>query len=54
MEHGLKLEDLANLLTPYPTQSNVLRQAARAAANPRLTPGLKPWFARWLGYQRGK
>jgi pyruvate/2-oxoglutarate dehydrogenase complex dihydrolipoamide dehydrogenase (E3) component len=49
---GMRLSELAEVIHPYPTRGDILRQTALAHVRTRLTPGLKTWFTRWLRWTR--
>jgi pyruvate/2-oxoglutarate dehydrogenase complex dihydrolipoamide dehydrogenase (E3) component/uncharacterized membrane protein YdjX (TVP38/TMEM64 family) len=46
------LGKLANVIHPYPTQAEAIRQCGDAYNRTRLTPTVKKWFGRWLAWQR--
>jgi pyruvate/2-oxoglutarate dehydrogenase complex dihydrolipoamide dehydrogenase (E3) component len=52
MTHGLGLPALSSTIHPYPTRAEVLRKLGDAYQRTRLTPGLRRWFARFLGWRR--
>jgi pyruvate/2-oxoglutarate dehydrogenase complex dihydrolipoamide dehydrogenase (E3) component len=47
---GLKI--IGQVIHPYPTQAEAIRQAADAYQRTRLTPFIKKLFARWLAWRR--
>jgi pyruvate/2-oxoglutarate dehydrogenase complex dihydrolipoamide dehydrogenase (E3) component len=47
---GLKI--LANVIHPYPTQAEAIKQVADAYNRTRLTPFVKKLFTRWLAWRR--
>jgi pyruvate/2-oxoglutarate dehydrogenase complex dihydrolipoamide dehydrogenase (E3) component len=47
---GLKM--ISNVIHPYPTQAEAIRQVADAYNRTRLTPGVKNLFTRWFGWTR--
>lgn len=49
---GIGLGTLANVIHPYPTQAEAIKQAADAYNRTRLTPILKGVFTRWLAWRR--
>jgi pyruvate/2-oxoglutarate dehydrogenase complex dihydrolipoamide dehydrogenase (E3) component len=46
------LGTLANVIHPYPTQAEAIKQAADAYNRTRLTPFIKGLFTRWLAWTR--
>lgn len=46
------LKTLSNVIHPYPTQAEAIRQAADAYQRGRLTPRLKRFLSRWLTWRR--
>jgi pyruvate/2-oxoglutarate dehydrogenase complex dihydrolipoamide dehydrogenase (E3) component len=46
------LGTLANVIHPYPTQAEAIKQAADAYNRTRLTPFVKGLFTRWLAWTR--
>jgi pyruvate/2-oxoglutarate dehydrogenase complex dihydrolipoamide dehydrogenase (E3) component len=46
------LGKLASVIHPYPTQAEAIRQCGDAYNRTRLTPAVKKWMRRWLGWQR--
>jgi pyruvate/2-oxoglutarate dehydrogenase complex dihydrolipoamide dehydrogenase (E3) component len=52
MVGGLGLRTLAETIHPYPTQAEVIKQAADAYNRTRLTPLVKSLFHRWLSFRR--
>jgi pyruvate/2-oxoglutarate dehydrogenase complex dihydrolipoamide dehydrogenase (E3) component len=46
------LKTLSNVIYPYPTQAEAIRQAADAYQRGRLTPRLKNLLSRWLAWRR--
>lgn len=52
MAAGLGLGALANVLHPYPTQAEAIRQTGDLYNRTRLTPRLKRWLQRYLAWRR--
>src|SRR5213596_2724271 len=52
MAARLGLSRLASVVHPYPTQAEAIRQCGDAYNRTRLTPAVKKWMGRWLGWQR--
>jgi pyruvate/2-oxoglutarate dehydrogenase complex dihydrolipoamide dehydrogenase (E3) component len=52
MAAGMGLGRLANVIHPYPTQAEAIRQIGDAYNRTRLTPGVKKLFERWLAWTR--
>jgi len=52
MVAGIGLQTISRVIHSYPTQAEVIRQAADAYARTRLTPFLKKLAARWLAWSR--
>ncbi|MDA2924245.1 mercuric reductase [Acidobacteria bacterium AH-259-L09] len=52
MVGNLGLRTLANVIHPYPTQAEAIKQAADAYNRSRLTPLVKKVFSRWLAWTR--
>lgn len=48
----LGLKTIANVIHPYPTQAEAIRQVADAYNRTRLTPFIKGLFSRWLTWNR--
>ncbi|MEE9152489.1 MAG: FAD-dependent oxidoreductase, partial [candidate division NC10 bacterium] len=46
------LRTIANVIHPYPTQAEAIRQTADAYNRTRLTPQVKKLFTRWLAWTR--
>ncbi len=46
------LKTIANVIHPYPTQAEAIRQIADAYNRTRLTPGINKLFSRWLTWTR--
>ncbi|MFQ5918353.1 MAG: mercuric reductase, partial [Candidatus Binatia bacterium] len=49
---NLGLRTLANVIHPYPTQAEAIKQVADAYNRSRLTPLIKKVFSRWLAWNR--
>jgi pyruvate/2-oxoglutarate dehydrogenase complex dihydrolipoamide dehydrogenase (E3) component len=49
---GLGLKTLANVIHPYPTQAEAIKQVANLYNRTRLTPFVKSLFRRWLAWRR--
>jgi pyruvate/2-oxoglutarate dehydrogenase complex dihydrolipoamide dehydrogenase (E3) component len=49
---GIGLGTLSNVIHPYPTQAEVIKQAADAYNRTRLTPKIKKLFELWLRWRR--
>ncbi len=52
MAGNLGLRTLAGVIHPYPTQAEAVRQAADEYNRTRLTPSVKKWLGRWMGWRR--
>jgi pyruvate/2-oxoglutarate dehydrogenase complex dihydrolipoamide dehydrogenase (E3) component len=52
MTQGIGLSKLANVIHPYPTQAEAIRQLGDAYNRTRLTPAVKAIFRRWLDWTR--
>ncbi len=52
MVGGVGLGTIANVIHPYPTQAEAIKQVADAYNRTRLTPLIKKLFARWLAWRR--
>ncbi len=52
MVGGLGLKTIANVIHPYPTQAEAIKQVADAYNRTRLTPFVKNLFTRLLAWQR--
>ncbi len=52
MVSGAGLKILNNVIHPYPTQSEAIRQAAAQYYVQKLSPGLKRWLDRWFRWRR--
>lgn len=52
MMGGVGLGKLAQVIHPYPTQAEGIKQAADAYNRTRLTPFIKTLFSRWLAFKR--
>jgi len=50
---GVGLKSLSNVIHPYPTQAEAIRQVADDYNRERLTPRIKRLFNWWLARQRG-
>ncbi|MFQ5960338.1 MAG: mercuric reductase [Candidatus Methylomirabilales bacterium] len=48
----LGLKTISNVIHPYPTQAEAIRQVADAYNRTRLTPGVKNLFTRWFAWTR--
>ncbi|MGO9566206.1 MAG: FAD-containing oxidoreductase [Desulfomonilaceae bacterium] len=48
----LGLKTISEVIHPYPTQAEAIKQAADAYNRTRLTPFVKRLFSYWLGWQR--
>jgi pyruvate/2-oxoglutarate dehydrogenase complex dihydrolipoamide dehydrogenase (E3) component len=48
----LGLKTLANVIHPYPTQAEAIKQGADGYNRTRLTPFIKKLFARWFAWRR--
>ncbi len=46
------LSTVANVIHPYPTQAEAIKQAADAYNRTRLTPLVKGLMSRWLEWTR--
>jgi pyruvate/2-oxoglutarate dehydrogenase complex dihydrolipoamide dehydrogenase (E3) component len=49
---GIGLKTLSQVIHPYPTQTEAIRQAADAYSRTRLTPRVKKLFSAWLSWTR--
>jgi pyruvate/2-oxoglutarate dehydrogenase complex dihydrolipoamide dehydrogenase (E3) component len=49
---GIGLKTLSNVIHPYPTQTEAIRQTADAYNRTRLTPVVKKLFSTWLAWTR--
>lgn len=49
---GVGLKTLSNVIHPYPTQTEAIRQTADAYNRTRLTPFVKKLFSTWLSWTR--
>ena len=49
---GVGLKTLSQVIHPYPTQTEAIRQAADAYNRTRLTPFVKKLFSTWLAWTR--
>lgn len=49
---GIGLKTLSNVIHPYPTQTEAIRQTADAYNRTRLTPFVKKLFSTWLAWTR--
>ncbi|MFQ5881484.1 MAG: mercuric reductase [Candidatus Methylomirabilales bacterium] len=52
MVGNLGLKTIANVIHPYPTQAEAIKQVADAYNRTRLTPFVKKLFDRWLAWTR--
>ncbi|MFQ5846729.1 MAG: mercuric reductase [Candidatus Methylomirabilales bacterium] len=52
MAAHIGLGTIANVIHPYPTQAEAIRQVADAYNRTRLTPGIKKLFTHWLTWTR--
>lgn len=52
MVNGLGLKAIGNVIHPYPTQAEAIRQVADAYNRSRLTPFIRKVFSFWLGLWR--
>jgi len=52
MVSNLGLKTIANVIHPYPTQAEAIRQVADAYNRTRLTPWIKKLFSLWLAWTR--
>ncbi len=52
MVAGVGLKTLSQVIHPYPTQTEAIRQAADAYSRTRLTPFVKKLFSAWLSWTR--
>ena len=52
MVGNLGLKTIANVIHPYPTQAEAIRQVADAYNRTRLTPWIKKLFSLWLAWTR--
>jgi pyruvate/2-oxoglutarate dehydrogenase complex dihydrolipoamide dehydrogenase (E3) component len=48
----VSLKTIANVIHPYPTQAEAIRQVAEAYNRTRLTPGVRKLFTRWFAWTR--
>jgi len=46
------LKTIANVIHPYPTQAEAIKQVADAYNRSRLTPRIKDVLSRWLAWTR--
>ena len=53
MKAGMGLGSLANVIHPYPTTAEAIRQTGDAYNRTRLTPFVKKLFRKWLSLKRG-
>lgn len=52
MAAGFGLGRLANVIHPYPTVAEAIRQCGDQYNRTRLTPTVKRWFERWMAWTR--
>jgi pyruvate/2-oxoglutarate dehydrogenase complex dihydrolipoamide dehydrogenase (E3) component len=52
MVGNIGLATIANVIHPYPTQAEAIKQVADAYNRTRLTPFVKKLFCRWLSWKR--
>lgn len=52
MRKGATLDELSDLVHPYPTMSEGIRRAANEYRRSRLTPGVQRWLDRWFRLSR--
>lgn len=52
MAGGVGLGRLANVIHPYPTEAEAIRQCGDLYNRTRLTPPVKAWLAWWLAWSR--
>ena len=52
MVAGAGLEQIGATIHPYPTRAEALRKLADAHRRSRLTPRVKRWIDRWMGWRR--
>jgi pyruvate/2-oxoglutarate dehydrogenase complex dihydrolipoamide dehydrogenase (E3) component len=53
MAAGMGLKALAEVIHPYPTQAEAIRQTGDMYNRNRLTPTVRHWFGRFLAWRRG-
>jgi pyruvate/2-oxoglutarate dehydrogenase complex dihydrolipoamide dehydrogenase (E3) component len=53
MAAGMGLKALADVIHPYPTQAEAIRQTGDMYNKSRLTPRAKHWFGKFLAWRRG-
>lgn len=53
MAAGMGLKGLAEVIHPYPTQAEAIRQTGDMYNRSRLTPRVKHWFGKFLAWRRG-
>ncbi|MEM6692206.1 MAG: FAD-containing oxidoreductase, partial [Planctomycetota bacterium] len=53
MKSGMGLGTLANVIHPYPTTAEAIRQTGDAYNRTRLTPFVKSLFRKWLTWRAG-
>jgi hypothetical protein len=49
---GIGLGKLSDVIHPYPTQAEAIKQVADAYNRTRLTPGIKKFFIKWMAMRR--
>jgi len=52
MVGNVGLKKIGNVIHPYPTQAEAIKQVADAYNRTRLTPRVKELFNRWLAWTR--
>ena len=52
MVGNVGLGTIANVIHPYPTQAEAIKQTGDAYNRTRLTPAVKKIFTRWLAWTR--
>ncbi|NNE91278.1 MAG: mercuric reductase [Verrucomicrobiales bacterium] len=52
MQAGIGLGKIANTISPYPTQAEVIRKAGDQYSKTRLTPTVEKIFRKWLEFAR--
>jgi pyruvate/2-oxoglutarate dehydrogenase complex dihydrolipoamide dehydrogenase (E3) component len=52
MKGGIGLSKLADVIHPYPTRAEAIKQAGDAYNRARLTPFIKKLFSKWLAWTR--
>lgn len=52
MVAGIGLSAIANVIHPYPTQAEAIKQCGDAYNRTKLTPGVKKLFNTWLSWRR--